>query len=536
MILLEANVIEGSGDVNASFNLLRSENPIKKHFSWIINKLFIEDINKSSSVCKLLFKMILSKYNQSRNEIELVFKEFCRSKKIKSLMIPKLSNYKSADHFFEIIYEKDLIEDNKRFVTEILKYPVATHNEKPEEEEIVRLIHGLFKHKDSKTIHIDLLYDFSYAFFPFRSDSWIKNRKSFLNRYVRSEADFISLMTKVKNWRPRSKGYSFIENAFPDYEKNIYKQLVEIDYTLWNASGIFSRVKELDAAELFLSVTPVSVHLDANPINLRLWSSRNNITVIDQIIIQISSESEDIEHSISLSADNNAMEFLVDYNGDAYAVDENDNLYFDMSNDNNFEINHNEALNNNILVHRFSQSIHNSILDTPNETMVSIDDSNRMNTKLLETIENSKNQIEFCKLVNEKLCNLLDRIKKLNITFLSKNESGNESPLLTNNENNLIINDLDTIYMKLVKCFNSNKFTINISRKKQYNNKNRPSIEDWNSIINRLDEQKRIMKCQNNEYICLESLNMSINEMYLNKLEAKYKKIQEFNLHLIVLE
>jgi len=58
---------------------------------------------------------------------------------------------------------------------------------KASREELVRYFHAFFKYRYSNRRFSDILYDFSYGFFPIRNRDWIKNKKKYLKAFLKNE-------------------------------------------------------------------------------------------------------------------------------------------------------------------------------------------------------------------------------------------------------------------------------------------------------------------------------------------------------------
>lgn len=222
-----------------------------------LKKIFIHsNLDAKSSIPKIMFSMLMQKLGTLPDEgLRLIF-VYLREHDYRYLFKNQKGN-----SYVQLVYNSSAIsaERKKDLVENIvaLGQDVASIR-RPEKDELGRLINALYKYRNSFTRISDILYDFSYGFYPIRNYGWIKNRINYLGMVIESRESFCEYIKLAKDWSPLEfsmpeRSHYFKCNSFSADDSFLeqYYQLVQLDDSSWYENNTKNDILDASAYDVF---------------------------------------------------------------------------------------------------------------------------------------------------------------------------------------------------------------------------------------------------------------------------------------------
>lgn len=266
------------------------------------------------------------KHLSHENQLMEIMKEYFLSNQLNLIMTIDSSRNKK---FWNLDFRNFLVEDDQR---NILVEKFTNFNLKgalrvsPGQDELFRYFHALYKYRESKRRFEDTLSDFSYGFTPARNLDWIKNRIKYLNVAVQDEHQFSVFISNVRHWKPNA--FTLEERFFyfgslgiilSDDQKETYRQILEIDSSLWEESNLPAELSCKTAVEIFNAVVLSSHQYDDLKVFISSWSSLDdNLGIVENdppvVLVNEINTANNIEIGISNDCSHNTLENSITLN------------------------------------------------------------------------------------------------------------------------------------------------------------------------------------------------------------------------------
>ena len=258
--MFDVYVISITKDLDNSFEYLQKE-PLPEKSAIQINdflkKFTTKNKTQKVSVQKILYWML----STNNNYCDDVIVEWMNRNSI----ISALSGTKSFE-LVPIEHQTRNKNEQKKAVLmkkllEGLNLSVAvTKNLRVTDEEVIRIVHGMFMYSESDTRISDVHTNLIFNFFLVRDQSWVKNRLNLLTRFVRNKENFFNFMERVKNWTPNPNNQRIFQNltnlkiVLNNEKKNIYREIYDLDLEKWTTFSNSLKLQNTTHADIFYSV------------------------------------------------------------------------------------------------------------------------------------------------------------------------------------------------------------------------------------------------------------------------------------------
>ena len=455
-----------------------------KFDAWI-KKYFLEPKKSGISYLSVaLFKLIVFKYRISIENLIELLKAFLKNNKI--IKIPKKHYRNKTKQFYRLVFGDEINLTEKEFLIE----KINTFNFHPSlrikasREELVRYFHAFFKYRYSNRRFSDILYDFSYGFFPIRNRDWIKNKKKYLKAFLKNEEFFESLINDVKKWTPleftlqkRIEYFNQFDINLSDSQKEIIKRLIEIDNLSFNITNFLQDLNSASTIEIFNYVTKkVSNHNEK-----RLVFENNHD------LYEVNSTNIDSNYSIPFKALCYDKKINIELKSD-----EKNSIF---KNSKRFFVNIDDNMNSLKIGDRFSLP----------EEQINFDYKSNINYECLlepEVISNSLND-------------------DLNILIPAQQLRSHNSD-----------QDIEYYYELLFKKFRYRSFNSIKARCSSFSFNNRPNANDWNNYFKIWLSKKFISQMNFLKVANIYRFNIIINEKIIT-FENLIEKVNNFETNCI---
>lgn len=439
----------------------------KVHLTKLLKLIFIKNEKKcKSSLVQVLFSNYIKQYDFSEEIGISNLITFIRNNAIKVLLKKSRSKeIKAVEFTFEPTDKKDINRIKKELLVNFNNnINFENTSRRVDDDEIIRYIHALVKYNNSNNKINDILFDFSYGFYPVRNYNWIKNRVHYLSKVMKTKEIFNTTITEVKNWLPTTfsladrKTYFSINNIELSDEKiEIYNNLLEIDTNEWMKDEFMNQIKNINNYEIFKLAVQNS------------FSYINKLQILDNW-----NASDNLQHENILLIEKEVCRISTDSNVD----------------------------NNTIIIR---ENIHDiKMLAAPNNENIQNDDFEIDYYNEVEMTNDSyynNSEIETVNICNEIAKNQLVEVNMCLTTPLSLENIVNDAECLQVNINESITDDISNYYSK--RIFNHlkfKKFTINKFRILFFHSTKRPNTITCKNIINALVDRNILSKLDFNFY------------------------------------
>jgi hypothetical protein len=285
-----------------------TDNCQKTYSITLLKKIFIMRENAQKYyIFKILFYLFIKKYNYTVEDGINRLSEYMKENDIRSLFVyAKIGDLIRASVTFKPVVT------NRCFDSRVINTPselekinliaqlntsetLLTHStcHIVNENELVRYLHALYRHRNSIKRMKDLYYDFSYGFYPVRSYYWINNRLRILYSIVKSEQTFLRFIAKIRLWSPNDFTLEdrilYIESNGMNLSQdqiNCYRSLIDIDNRSWWSSGIQTKLLSASAYDdiFYNAVKSKILYSDLN-IQIAEWSLNEIKSTVPSTII-----------------------------------------------------------------------------------------------------------------------------------------------------------------------------------------------------------------------------------------------------------
>jgi len=222
-----------------------------------LKKIFIRtNPDAKSSIPKIMFSIFVQKLETVPDEgLRLIF-AYLREHDYKYLF----KNLK-GNSYVQLVYNSSAIHGERK--KDLVEHIVALGQDvasirRPEKDELVRLINALYKYRISFTRISDILYDFSYGFYPIRNYGWIKNRINYLGKVIKSRESFCEYIKLAKDWSPsefsmpkRSRYFRCNNFSADGSFLEQYKELVLLDDASWYENNTQNDILNASPYDIF---------------------------------------------------------------------------------------------------------------------------------------------------------------------------------------------------------------------------------------------------------------------------------------------
>lgn len=325
--MLDCYVIETQKNKEMNFLHLKEEatGDVSIKIRTFLKKTFVPKDGQKSTVSKVIFSLCMFIFEHSDNDelinnmtdhmhrvgIVSVFstKPKRKSEKIK-LVFQTNDDVEEITQLERIDERKDLLDS---FIEDCGVNNISKSNECSfDENELVRLFHGLFKYSESGKRLKSILYDFTYGFYPVRNDVWIKNKIQKLFPILLFLGDsedqkgekFCLFIQKVRNWSPekfsRENRLEYLNRngiSFTEEMQEKYFRLLQIDLEAHSNSESESPIQTIPYSTIFYKVVKNAEPFRTKREIIEKWSQKfstpdfltsfNSLLSKEQFIIDI---------------------------------------------------------------------------------------------------------------------------------------------------------------------------------------------------------------------------------------------------------
>jgi len=333
--LINAFVVEMSGDATQTYSVLTSRRIASSsiNFShWVNNEFTRLTRSGRSSILRCLFNLTLFKRSMDVETLVQEIKDFVVEKKI--VVVLKKVNRKTAFNYVSLeIDDQGALEERARLLQTFQAFNLSgLQRISPSTDEMVRYFNAFYKYRHSSKRLEDVLYDFSYSFYPARNLDWIKNRIQYLKCLVRDRQEFEEFIIKVKEWTPDKftllDRLTYLESFdifLKAEEEMVYSELIRIDNQEWSKTEFKNELLADTCLGIFKSV---------------VWNAKKYNSVIETLKQwDVQFDFSYINNNTALSNNNHLPASSIGSPDDTLAPETivmHDNEYFDMAScDNN---------------------------------------------------------------------------------------------------------------------------------------------------------------------------------------------------------
>lgn len=428
-----------------------------------IKRAFIQKkLDTKSKISKIVFSIFLKKFNltseQGINNIFNFMKENFYVSCFKGLKDRSLVRL-NFDGTIKVKSEK------KNLLDQIIALRVirSSSTGKPDSDEIVRFVHALYKYKDSVSRITDVLYDFTYGFYPIRNENWIKNRIHYLGLLTGSESSFIEIIQRVKNWLPENfteaqrENYHMNNNFQGNTEfYNLYYDLVSLDIDASLGHTIFTEIIQSSPYDIFVDVVKNSFAHRGNIGLIRTWSdsytssSQGSSNILGSVEIQnVAAEIETEFISLNIDESYEPENNLFPFDGTVIPADNTE--FYSAA-----EIIEMQDLNNDIVLDYTPQEPYDSEVFNNDDNNAYFEVSFDVNDHRPFEMDNTENIVEMPQFIS-----LADPVDEQNKEY-------------------------DSFRKKLFSKYRFRAFNSGVARAYIFGNKTRPSVDSWNNLIQKM--------------------------------------------------
>ena len=279
--LVSCYVKEQSNNNSLDYNYLLIDHVTesKVKFDYWVKEFFV-DTKKSgkSHFSRCLFIMYCTELKVDSDFMVSNIKDFLISKNINKVI--KWNNKAKKYGYYSLIFDNNVDTNEKsNLLGKIQSFSFkAEQRITPAHDELVRYFNAFYKYKNSCKRLLEVMYDFSYGFYPARNLDWIKNRIQYLNIVAENKSYFSEFIKDVKSWTPsvftieqRIEYLSKFNIFFTADQQEIYEKIINLDNSAWNINDFRVELLEASAFDIFETITKGSNKYEAIKFEIKKW-------------------------------------------------------------------------------------------------------------------------------------------------------------------------------------------------------------------------------------------------------------------------